>query len=333
MKAIFDSVSYKCSKIVTESYSTSFTLAARMLAPCIRKDVHNIYGFVRFADEIVDSFHDYDKRLLLDNFEAELTDAVANRISLNPILNAFQYTVHKYNIDSHLYLSFLKSMRLDLDKKNYLTVEEYKEYIYGSADVVGLMCLKVFVQGDEKKYEDLKQDAMSLGSAFQKVNFLRDLKADTEYLERSYFPNIDLNMLSEESKKKIIEEIEIDFAKGFEGIKRLPPEARFGVYTAYKYYHKLLKKLKRTPSLKIKDTRIRVPNYQKFGVLATSYFNYRLNLFVTKHTHGNSTLDSHISRYLPHHGIYGLVYTQVHHAWIFMELAQGPPSQGPRLLV
>ena len=278
MKQIFDSVSFQCSKLVTNSYSTSFSLASRMLAPSIRKDVHNIYGFVRFADEIVDSFHDYDKRQLLDNFEVALKEAVAHKISLNPILNAFQHTVHKYNIDEHLYLAFIKSMRLDLDKKVYLTKEEYEEYIYGSADVVGLMCLKVFVKGDPEKYESLKDAAMSLGSAFQKVNFLRDLKADTEDLERSYFPNTNLSQLSEEDKQRIIQEIEEDFIKGYDGVKRLPTEARFGVYTAYRYYYKLLKKLKRTPSLKIKTTRIRVPNYQKFGVLATCYFSHRLNL-------------------------------------------------------
>ncbi len=278
MKTIFDTVSNKCSKVVTESYSTSFTLASKMLSPSIRKDVYNIYGFVRFADEIVDSFHDYDKRLLLDNFEAELNSAIANRISLNPILNAFQHTVHKYSIGQELYMAFLRSMRLDLDKKVYLTQEEYKDYIYGSADVVGLMCLKVFVKGNQEKYDELKDYAMSLGSAFQKVNFLRDLKADTEDLDRSYFPNTDLRQLHEEDKLRIIREIEADFAKGYEGVKRLPAEARLGVYTAYRYYHKLLKKLKRTPSLKIKSTRIRVPNYQKFGVLATSYFSHRLNL-------------------------------------------------------
>ncbi len=278
MKAIFDSVSFQCSKVVTESYSTSFSMATKMLAPSIRQDIYNIYGFVRFADEIVDTFHDYDKETLFVNFEQDLEKALKNKISLNPILNSFQDTFHKYDIDRSLVDSFLKSMRLDLHKKQYLTQEEYKEYIYGSADVVGLMCLKVFVKGDQVKYDELKLSAMALGSAFQKVNFLRDLKADHEELERTYFPDTDLNKLDEASKQKIIQEIEDDFTMGLSGIYKLPNEAKFGVYTAYKYYSKLLRKLKRTPSLKIKSTRIRVPNYQKVGLLATSYFNYRLNL-------------------------------------------------------
>ncbi len=278
MKAIFDTVSYNCSKIVTNSYSTSFSLASKMLADSIRQDIYNIYGFVRFADEIVDTFHDYNKEELFNDFEEEMYKAIKNKISLNPILNAFQQTVHQYNIQPELYEAFMKSMRLDLHKTNYLTDEEYKEYIYGSADVVGLMCLKVFVKGDEEKYNELKESAMHLGSAFQKVNFLRDLKADYEDLDRTYFPNTDLKQLDEASKLRIIEEIEEDFNKGLVGILKLPVEAKFGVYTAFIYYKKLLTKLKKTPSLEIKNTRIRVPNYQKFGLLAKSYFDYRLNL-------------------------------------------------------
>lgn len=278
MKALFDSVSYKCSTLVTKSYSTSFSLATKMLSPSIRQDIYNIYGFVRFADEIVDSFHDFDKEYLLDKFQTDLDCAMANKISLNPILNAFQDTVHKYEIPKHLIDAFMKSMRQDLDKKVYLTQEEYNEYIYGSADVVGLMCLKVFVKGDVKKYEELKSSAMSLGSAFQKVNFLRDLKADFEDLDRTYFPDADLKNLDEASKQKIIAEIENDFKLGLEGIAKLPIEAKFGVFTAYKYYFKLLKKLKRTPSVKIKNARIRIPNYQKMALLAKSYVNYQLNL-------------------------------------------------------
>ncbi|MGH1386647.1 phytoene/squalene synthase family protein [Kordia sp.] len=278
MKALFDSVSYNCSTLVTKSYSTSFSLATKMLSPSIRQDIYNIYGFVRFADEIVDSFHEYDKEFLLDKFQADWDCALKNKISLNPILNSFQHTVHKYDIPTHLIDAFMKSMRQDLDKKVYLTDEEYKEYIYGSADVVGLMCLKVFVKGDEKKYEELKLSAMSLGSAFQKVNFLRDLKADYEGLDRTYFPDADLKNLDEASKQKIIEEIEQDFKLGLKGITKLPMEAKFGVFTAYKYYSKLLHKLKRTPSVKIKNARIRIPNYQKMALLAKSYVNYQLNL-------------------------------------------------------
>lgn len=278
MKSIFDQVSYKCSKMVTTSYSTSFSLASKMLGDTIRQDIYNIYGFVRFADEIVDTFHDYDKVALFNNFEKEMYAAIQDKISLNPILNSFQETVHRYQIEPALYESFMKSMRLDLHKKEYLTELEYKEYIYGSADVVGLMCLKVFVKGDQKKYDELKESAMHLGSAFQKVNFLRDLKADFEDLSRTYFPGTDLRRLDENSKLKIIEEIENDFNLGFDGITRLPAEAKFGVYTAYIYYKKLLSKLKSTPSVDIKNTRIRVPNYQKFGLLAKSYFDYRLNL-------------------------------------------------------
>lgn len=278
MKSLFDSVSYHCSKIVTKSYSTSFSLATKMLAKSIRADIYNIYGFVRFADEIVDSFHDYDKKGLFNNFSRDMEEALDNRISLNPILNSFQYTYHKYQIDKHLVDSFMESMRLDLYKSNYLTEEEFKKYIYGSADVVGLMCLKVFVKGDSAKYNELKDSAMSLGSAFQKVNFLRDLKADHEGLDRSYFPNADLNNLDEMAKLDIIQDIEQDFAKGLQGIKMLPIEAKFGVFMAYRYYNQLLKKLKKTPALQIKQARIRVSNHKKIELLMRSYVKYQLNL-------------------------------------------------------
>lgn len=278
MKSIFDNVSKECSKIVTNSYSTSFSMATKMLSNSIRQDIYNIYGFVRFADEIVDTFHDYDKEKLFNKFEGDLEAALEDKISLNPILNSFQETYHNYGIDKHLVDSFMKSMRLDLYKKDYLTDEEYKDYIYGSADVVGLMCLKVFVKGDNEQYNDLKESAMSLGSAFQKVNFLRDLKADFEDLSRTYFPNTDLNQLDEASKIAIIADIEADFAKGLQGIKRLPIEAKFGVFMAYRYYSKLLDKLKKTPALQIKSTRIRVPNYRKVELLTRSYVKYQLNL-------------------------------------------------------
>ena len=278
MKHLFDTVSEDCSKIVTQSYSTSFSMATKMLHPSIRNHVYNVYGFVRFADEIVDSFHEYPKEELLDRFEADLYHGLDQKINLNPILNAFQKTVNAFDIDRELIAAFMRSMRWDLEKKVYETDQEYKDYIYGSADVVGLMCLKIFVKGDTAQYESLKPAAMALGSAFQKVNFLRDLKNDFQDLERTYFPNVNFNQFDETSKSAIIEEIESDFTKALEGIFKLPTEARFGVYTAYKYYTKLLAKLKRTPSLNIQKTIIRVPNYQKMTVFARSYVKYRLNL-------------------------------------------------------
>ncbi|WP_415370687.1 phytoene/squalene synthase family protein [Patiriisocius sp. Uisw_047] len=278
MKALFDIVSQTCSKSVTNAYSTSFSLATKMLAPSIRQDIYNIYGFVRFADEIVDSFHDYDKSTLFANFETEMEYGLKHKISLNPIINSFQHTVAEYDIDRALIDSFMDSMRLDLTKSDYLTEDEYKQYIYGSADVVGLMCLKVFVKGDHKQYEELKESAMSLGSAFQKVNFLRDLKDDFEGLSRTYFPNTNLNALDEASKATIIKDIEEDFAKGYKGILLLPTDAKFGVFMAYRYYNRLLKKLQKTPAMEIKNTRIRVPNYEKFGLLTRSYVKYQLKL-------------------------------------------------------
>lgn len=278
MKQLFDTVSDRCSTIVTQSYSTSFTLATKMLAPSIRQDIYNIYGFVRFADEIVDSFHAYDKKQLFEKFSADLKEALDYKISLNPILNSFQKTVHSYHIPIHLIDSFMKSMRQDLDKKIYTSEEEYKEYIYGSADVVGLMCLQVFVKGDIKKYNELKTSAMALGSAFQKVNFLRDLKNDFEELNRSYFPGVNLKQLDETSKKEIIADIEKDFKLGLAGIKDLPMEAKFGVYTAYRYYYQLLHKLEETPSKEIKNKRIRISNSLKMVLLGKSYVKYKVNL-------------------------------------------------------
>ena len=278
MENLFDSVSQNCSRLVTNAYSTSFSIATKMLDSSIRNHIYNLYGFVRFADEIVDTFHKHDKEKLLNDFEIDLYKSLNDKISINPILNSFQYTVNLFNIDHDLIHAFMKSMRLDLSKQVYETQEEYKEYIYGSADVVGLMCLKVFVKGDDKTYEELKTPAMALGSAFQKVNFLRDLKEDFQGLDRTYFPNVDFTKFDEHSKSLIIQEIEADFNIALEGIFKLPTEARFGVYTAYKYYTKLLSKLKKTPSLSIQKTRIRVPNYQKISVLARSYLKYRLNL-------------------------------------------------------
>jgi len=278
MKQLFDTVSYNCSKVVTKTYSTSFSLATKMLYKSIRSDIYNIYGFVRFADEIVDSFHDYDKEALFNRFSDDLELSLKNKISLNPILNSFQHTFHKYQIDKSLVDAFMESMRLDLHKSTYLTDDEYKAYIYGSADVVGLMCLKVFVKGDDARYNELKDTAMALGSAFQKVNFLRDLKADFEGLDRTYFPNTDLKNLDEPSKQDIIDDIDADFEKGLSGIKKLPIEAKFGVFMAYRYYSQLLKKLKKTPALKIKDSRIRVSNPKKIELLMRSYVKYQLNL-------------------------------------------------------
>ncbi len=278
MKTLFDSVSYNCSELVTKSYSTSFSLATKMLSKSIRMDIYNIYGFVRFADEIVDSFHDYNKEKLFDGFTADLNNALEHKISLNPILNAFQHTYHKYDLDRSMVDAFMKSMRLDLHKTDYLTDTEYKDYIYGSADVVGLMCLKVFVKGNKKQYDALKDEAMALGSAFQKVNFLRDLKADFEDLNRTYFPNTDLKKLDEASKQFIISDIEADFQKGLSGIKKLPIEAKFGVFMAYRYYNQLLKKLQKTPALQIKETRIRVSNPKKIEILMRGYVKYQLNL-------------------------------------------------------
>lgn len=277
MKALFDKISEECSRGITRAYSTSFSSAVKMLSPRIRQDIYNIYGVVRLADEIVDTFHDYNKEQLFAIFENDLDNALRDRISLNPVLNAFQHTVHKYSIPRKLIDAFMNSMRQDLVKKDYASVAEYNEYIYGSADVVGLMCLKVFTGRAPEQYDELKASAMRLGSAFQKINFLRDLKADTEGLERNYFPTLNLQDMDDNVKREIIAEIEADLAEAYKGIIRLPAEAKFGVYTAYVYYKKLLKKLKNTPPLKIRESRIRVPDYQKLGLLAKCYLDYRFN--------------------------------------------------------
>jgi len=278
MKSIFDKVSNDCSKLVIKRYSTSFYFSSSLLSSAIRQDIFNIYGFVRLADEIVDTFHEYPKQELLEDFEKELWRSVDNKISLNPILNSFQYTVNKYSIPKDLINSFLDSMKMDLEKKEYNSVEEYKKYIYGSADVVGLMCLKVFVKGSESSFSELSPFAISLGSAFQKVNFLRDLKDDSNVLNRVYFPNVDMNNFNEKSKKEIILEIEKDFENAVKGIVKLPKNSKFAVYIAYRYYNKLLKKLKRTSSENIVKKRIRIHNLQKFIVIARSYVKYQLNL-------------------------------------------------------
>ena len=278
MKELFDQISEECSKNVTKSYSTSFSLATKMLSSNIRQDIYNIYGFVRFADEIVDTFHGYNKKVLFKRFVEDLNYSLVEKISLNPILNSFQKTVNKYKIDRELIDAFLKSMELDLRKKKYSNNQEYNDYIYGSADVVGLMCLKVFVYGNDKEYKRLKRYAMALGSAFQKVNFLRDLNDDFKKLDRVYFPGIDYNTFNEESKRTIMNDIQKDFSTALKGIYMLPNNSKFGVYAAYKYYKRLLRKLEKASYLKIKNQRVRVPNYQKVDVLARSYVRYRLNI-------------------------------------------------------
>ncbi len=279
MKSLFDSVCTEISQLVTSRYSTSFSLAVKMLSPSIQPEIHAIYGFVRLADEIVDTFHGYEQEMLLNELEQDLQTALKRKISTNPILHSFQETVHKYGIDYELVDAFLKSMRFDLHKSNYDDTASYEEYIYGSADVVGLMCLKVFVGGDQEQYDKLEYSAKKLGSAFQKVNFLRDLKDDTLNLQRSYFPNLKVDYsLTTETKEAIIREIEHDFDEAYKGIIQLPVEAKFGVYTAYIYYRRLLQKLKETKAEKIMDRRIRISNPIKIGLLARSFVNYKLDL-------------------------------------------------------
>lgn len=278
MKELFDSISNESATLITKKYSTSFSIAVRLLAPDIRQAIYNIYGFVRVADEIVDSFEGYPKEELLNRFEGEYQYAIKTGISTNPVINAFQKTVKEYNIEAKLVESFLKSMRADLNKQVYENQEEIDEYIYGSADVVGLMCLKVFVKGDQEKYLNLKKPAMKLGSAFQKVNFLRDLNEDFENLNRSYFPNINPNKLSETDKKKVLTEIKKDFEEAYVGIVKLPKEAKLAVYVAYKYYSNLLYKIEKTPSAILKEKRIRVSNPKKMYLLIVSYFNFKLKM-------------------------------------------------------
>lgn len=277
MKQLFDSSSYRCSSLITKTYSTSFSKGVSLLAPSIRPAIHAIYGFVRYADEIVDTFHDYNQEELLNEFQADYEKALERRISLNPIINAFQEVVHQYQLQK-LVDAFMHSMRMDLYKSDYTTVQDYQEYIYGSADVVGLMCLRVFVKGDDAEYERLKPYAMRLGSAFQKVNFLRDFKADVEQLGRSYFPNLQSSSLNEPTKKEIIKDIEADFAEAYKGIVQLPLECRLGVYLAYRYYLRLLKELKLADSWKIMNERIRVNNFFKMEILLKAYLRYKLNI-------------------------------------------------------
>lgn len=266
MMNLFHDVSRQCSKITTERYSTSFSSAIKLLHKDLQASIYNIYGFVRFADEIVDTFHQHDKYELLAEFKTETYNAIERKISLNPILHSFQQTVNEYNIDKKLVESFFQSMEFDLNKTKYNT-QDYREYIYGSAEVVGLMCLYIFCEKDKKRYEYLKEFAQSLGAAFQKVNFLRDVKSDYQQLERTYFPKVDFANFTFEMKQQIENEIADDFAIAYKGIIQLPLKARFGVYVAYKYYLTLFKKIKRVQPERILNQRIRIPNYSKAIIL------------------------------------------------------------------
>lgn len=274
---LFHELSLECSKITTEKYSTSFSTAIKLLHSNLRIPVFNIYGFVRFADEIVDSFHGFDKASLLAEFKIETYKAIERKISLNPILNSFQITVNQYKISLDLVESFFRSMEMDLDKSVYDDAG-YKEYIYGSAEVVGLMCLFVFCEGDKNSYHQLKPYAQSLGSAFQKVNFLRDVKADYQLLSRTYFPGVDFTNFTNAEKEKIESDIAADFAHAYQGILKLPVKAKFGVYVAYKYYLTLFKKIKKTAPVNILEQRIRIPNYGKVYIVAKAGVRAQLNI-------------------------------------------------------
>lgn len=276
-KELFDKVSAKCSRITTRAYSTSFSLGIKCLEKELREPIYAIYGFVRFADEIVDTFHDYNKELLLSRFKTETYQAIKEKISLNPILNSFQKTVNFYGIEPALYDQFLKSMEMDLMNTSY-DEKGISEYILGSAEVVGLMSLRVFCKNDKEMYERLKPSAMKLGSAFQKINFLRDLNADYNQMGRTYFPGVDLSHFDESTKKQLEQDIAADFKAGYEGIKQLPKSARFGVYVAYVYYLALFEKIKNTPSSTVLTKRIRVRNRRKLSILAYSYVRHQLNL-------------------------------------------------------
>jgi phytoene/squalene synthetase len=277
MISLFHDVSQECSKITTERYSTSFSSAIRMLHADLRTPIYNIYGFVRFADEIVDTFHDHPKEELLARFKAETYQAIAQGISLNPILHSFQMTVNQYNIDHALIEAFFKSMEFDLSKQEY-DQAGYEEYIYGSAEVVGLMCLYVFCNGQQDQYDELMPHARSLGAAFQKVNFLRDVKADYHTLNRMYFPGVDFSNFTPRMKAEIEDDIAKDFRHACEGIVKLPLKARFGVYVAYKYYLSLFRKIKQISPSRILEERVRIPNYAKAWVAAKAVIRTQLNI-------------------------------------------------------
>jgi len=275
MKKLYDELSHQVSKSTTEKYSTSFSLGILALHSSIRPAIYAIYGYVRLADEIVDSFHGYDRDTLLRRFKEQTDQALEDGISFNPIMQSFQQTVHSYGIDRGLISQFLKSMEMDLRPVDFDT-ERYKEYILGSAEVVGLMCLHVFVEGDGRKYETLKPYAMKLGSAFQKVNFLRDLQEDYQLLGRNYFPGVNMEVFDDHTKSAIEREIEIEFREALIGIKKLPECSRFGVYLAYKYYLSLFKKIRETPAQHMLNERIRISNRKKLSLMMTSYVQYKM---------------------------------------------------------
>jgi len=276
MKYLFDNLSMQVSKMTTKAYSTNFSMGIHFLNKRLRNAVYSVYGFVRLADEIVDSFEGYDKKYLLAKFKGETFWAIENRISVNPILNSFQRAVHQHQIDQDLIETFLDSMAMDLQKVDY-TVEKYRKYILGSAEAVGLMCLQIFAEGDTTMYEDLKPYAMKLGAAFQKVNFLRDMKDDYHVLGRIYFPGINITDFNSDSKKEIEREIESDFKIAFEGIKLLPSSSKRGVYLAYVYYLSLFNKIKKSPAQKVLTQRIRINNGKKFGLMINSLVQNKMN--------------------------------------------------------
>jgi phytoene synthase len=277
MKELYDKVSVTCSRVTTQAYSTSFSLGIYCLGKELRDPIYSIYGFVRFADEIVDTFHDYNKRELFDRFKEDTYRAMEEKISLNPILNSFQITVNEFAIEKELIDLFLRSMEMDLTQTHY-DPNGFKEYILGSAEVVGLMCLRVFCKNNDALYQKLKPHAMSLGSAFQKINFLRDLNADFVGMGRTYFPGLELDRFDDHNKKRIEASIEKDFHDGYIGIRQLPRSARFGVYVAYVYYLALFKKIKNTPSEEVLQSRIRIRNRHKARLLAYSFFKHQLNM-------------------------------------------------------
>ncbi len=273
---LYDETTFKCSKLITQHYSTSFTLGIKTLNKKFHFPVYAIYGFVRYADEIVDTFHDHDKKKLLDDFRADTYKAIETGISLNPVLNSFQSVVRQYKIEQELIDAFLHSMEMDLHFQEY-SENKYDEYIYGSAEVVGLMCLRVFCEGDNEYYQRLKSPARSLGAAFQKVNFLRDMKSDFQERGRTYFPNVDFNQFDKVTKKEIEEDIATDFKAAYEGIMNLPKGASMGVYLAYIYYLKLFQKIKNCPASKIMNERVRIPDNRKIALLIQTYFKHRFN--------------------------------------------------------
>lgn len=274
---LYTSISNNCSQNITKRYSTSFYSAINLLHRDLHQPIYNIYGFVRLADEIVDTFHNYNKQDLFTDFKIQTNNALENGISLNPVLNSFQQTVNQFNIERDLIDAFLYSMELDLSKKEY-TTQEYETYIYGSAEVVGLMCLQIFCDGNKNSYLQLMPYAKKLGAAFQKVNFLRDIKADNEMLQRMYFPNCNFKNFTSADKIGIESDIANDFALAYKGIKLLPIKSRFGVYVAYKYYFSLFKKIKKRDPNKILQQRISIPNYIKALILANASFRYKLKL-------------------------------------------------------